>query len=206
MSEPSPKPLTRLWGPAVGLGVLLVVILALAVGGLAPAFLVMAGLALAGAIFLLYSSIMNLTGEAEMTLDEALALVAPSREEERKRAVLRALKDLEYERSVGKIGEADYAELTSRYREEAKRLLHAVDEARADQLAAAEVLAERHLQAARQRALEMAQARDDDDDDDDDDDRDDDDRDDDDRDDDDDDDDRDDRDDRDDDDAPAEKS
>jgi hypothetical protein len=138
------------------LGALTVVLTALIFGGLATAFLTMAGLTLAVAIFLLYSSIINLAGQTEMTLEEALALVAPSREEERKRAVLRALKDLEYERSVGKIGEDDYAELTSRYREEAKQLLRAVEDARADQLALAESLAERYLAQARQAALEAA--------------------------------------------------
>ena len=43
-------------------------------------------------------------------------------------AVLQALKDLEFERSVGKIAEADYEEIVGRYRAEAKRLLRAVDE------------------------------------------------------------------------------
>jgi hypothetical protein len=41
--------------------------------------------------------------------------------------VLRALKDLEYERAVGKINDADYASLAEHYRNEAKRLLRAVD-------------------------------------------------------------------------------
>jgi hypothetical protein len=55
-------------------------------------------------------------------------LGAPSAEEEQKRSVLRALKDLEYERAVGKINDADYASLAEHYRNEAKRLLRAVDE------------------------------------------------------------------------------
>jgi len=41
--------------------------------------------------------------------------------------VLRALKDLEFERSVGKIGEDDYAELSARYRADAKRLMQLID-------------------------------------------------------------------------------
>jgi hypothetical protein len=56
-----------------------------------------------------------------------LTLGQPSAEEEQKRAVLRALKDLEYERSVGKISDHDYADLSARYREDAKRLIQAVD-------------------------------------------------------------------------------
>ena len=46
-----------------------------------------------------------------------------------KRAVLRALKDLEYERSVGKISPEDYAELSAKYRAEAKRLMQTLDDA-----------------------------------------------------------------------------
>ena len=159
MSEPSSQQSARIWSAAVALAVSAIVLAVLTRGGLATAVLVMAGVALVGAIFLLYSSIMNLTGEAEMTLDEALTLVAPSREEERKRSVLRALKDLEYERSVGKISNDDYVELVARYREEARRLLRAVEEAQADQLAAAEALADEYLDQAR-RAQLAAAARD----------------------------------------------
>ncbi len=53
---------------------------------------------------------------------------APSKVEEEKRAVLRALKDLEYERGVGKLSPEDYAELSSKYRAEAKRLIQSLDE------------------------------------------------------------------------------
>jgi hypothetical protein len=67
---------------------------------------------------------------------------APSKVEEEKRAVLRALKDLEYERGVGKISPEDYAELSARYRAEAKRLIQAVDET----LAPARAEVERALQ------------------------------------------------------------
>ncbi len=95
--------------------------------GLSFGLLTIAALMLLATIWLVWSSVQSLTGEAEMSLDEALALAAPSAEEERKRAVLRALKDLEYERSVGKIGDEDYAELTARYRGEAKALLRALE-------------------------------------------------------------------------------
>ena len=73
-------------------------------------------------------SVQGLSGDSPLTLDEALTLGQPSVEEEQKRAVLRALKDLEYERSVGKISDQDYYELSARYREEAKRLIERVDE------------------------------------------------------------------------------
>ncbi|HKQ70667.1 MAG TPA: hypothetical protein VJT73_15080, partial [Polyangiaceae bacterium] len=92
------------------------------------AILVMAGGVLLGVIAILWASVRTLSGDSPITLEEALALGAPSAAEEQKRAVLQALKDLEYERSVGKIGEADYADLLHRYRTQAKRLLRAVDE------------------------------------------------------------------------------
>jgi hypothetical protein len=70
-----------------------------------------------------------LTGSASLGFEEALGMGAPSKAEEEKRAVLRALKDLEYERSVGKISPEDYAELSAKYRAEAKRLIQTLDEA-----------------------------------------------------------------------------
>jgi hypothetical protein len=82
----------------------------------------------------------GLAGETPLTLDEALSLGAPSAEEEQKQAVLRALKDLEFERSVGKITEDDYRELSQRYRSEAKALLLLVDRDLAPSLKKAEAL------------------------------------------------------------------
>lgn len=107
------------------------VVLALAVGlslGLGPALLVLAGGVLLGVVLLLWSSLGRLTGESPLTLEEAIGLGAPSAEEERKRAILRALKDLEFERSVGKISDEDYAELSTRYRSDAKALLRVIEE------------------------------------------------------------------------------
>lgn len=95
--------------------------------GVEISLLVIAAGALAGVIALLWASVQSLTGESPITLEEAITLGAPSAEEEQKRAVLRALKDLEFERSVGKISEEDYAELSARYRSEAKRLIQALD-------------------------------------------------------------------------------
>lgn len=111
----------------------LVVLSAALVGsklGLGAALLLLAGASLVLAIALLWSSVQSLTGDAPMTLEEALRLGAPSAEDERKQAVLRALKDLQYERSVGKLSEDDYALLSARYSQEAKELLRSLDESR----------------------------------------------------------------------------
>jgi hypothetical protein len=90
--------------------------------------LTLAAAALLLVIWLLWSSVQALAGESELTFEEAFSLGTRSAEEEQKRAVLRALKDLEYERSVGKIGEDDYHEYAARYRAEAKRLIQTLDE------------------------------------------------------------------------------
>ncbi|HOU90542.1 MAG TPA: zinc ribbon domain-containing protein [Polyangiaceae bacterium] len=113
--------------------------------GLPAALLVLSGVALTGAVFLGYSSLVALTGEVDLTLEEALTLVAPSAEEEQKRSILRALKDLQYELAVGKISPEDHAALTARYRDEARGLLQIVNELQADQLARAERRIREHL-------------------------------------------------------------
>src|SRR3954454_13964445 len=90
--------------------------------------LTLAAAALLLVIWLLWSSVQALAGESELTFEEAFSFGARSAEEEQKRAVLRALKDLEYERSVGKISEEDYHEYAARYRAEAKRLIQNLNE------------------------------------------------------------------------------
>src|SRR6187402_2578583 len=90
--------------------------------------LTLAAAALLLVIWLLWSSVQALAGESPLTFEEAFSLGTRSAEEEQKRAVLRALKDLEYERSVGKISEDDYHEYSVRYRAEAKRLIQSLDE------------------------------------------------------------------------------
>jgi ribosomal protein L40E len=84
---------------------------------------VLAGGALVAAIAALWSSLRALFGERPMSADEAFAFAAPTGEDEQKRAVLRALQDLDYERNVGKISEEDYCRLRDRHRAEASRLL-----------------------------------------------------------------------------------
>jgi hypothetical protein len=120
-------------------------IVAAFVVGIEIALLIVAGGALIGVVALLWASVQSLTGEAPLTLEEALGLGAPSAEEEQKRAVLRALKDLEFERGVGKISEEDYADLSARYREEAKRLMQALDQSSEPERARVDKLVEERL-------------------------------------------------------------
>jgi hypothetical protein len=95
----------------------------------APAVvLVLAGGALIGVIAIFWASIRTLVGETPLSGADAYAFGAPRGEEEQKRAVLRALKDLEFEHGIGKISEEDYQALVAQYRAEAKRLLRLLDE------------------------------------------------------------------------------
>ena len=134
--------------------------------GVELSLLVVAAGALAGVIALLWASVQSLTGESPLTLEEALTLGAPSVEEEQKRAVLRALKDLEFERGVGKISEEDYVELSARYRAEAKRLMQLLDagsepeRARAEKALRERIVktAEAEAKAAEQAAVDAAEA------------------------------------------------
>ena len=118
--------------------VLLTAISAGRIFGVGTGLLVVAGGVLLAVITLFWQSLQNLTGETQLSLEEALSLAAPTAAEEQKRAVLRALKDLEYERSVGKISEGDYLELSSNYRAEAKRLIASLDDALEPKLKRAE--------------------------------------------------------------------
>src|SRR5882672_1354456 len=120
--------IVRLVGFALPIGTVLVALGVASLYGVGTAILILAGGVLLGVVAIMWASVRTLSGDAPITLEEAIALGAPSAVEEQKRAVLQALKDLEYERSVGKIAETDYEELLHRYRADAKRLLRAVDE------------------------------------------------------------------------------
>ncbi len=122
-----PRVLTRIW---LG-GFAFTVVLAVAVGwffGPAPAMLVFVGAVFVAVISLFWSSIRTALGETPLAGADAFAIGAPRQEEEQKRAVLRALKDLEFERTVGKISEEDHRALVTQYRAQAKTLLRRIDE------------------------------------------------------------------------------
>ena len=96
--------------------------------GAGGAIVVLAGGALVAGIAMFWASLRVLVGEAPLLAGDAYAIGAPTTEQEQKIAVVRALKDLEFERSVGKISEGDYVALIARYRVDAKRLLRILDE------------------------------------------------------------------------------
>jgi hypothetical protein len=116
--------------------------------GVGPGILVLAAGGLVGVITLLWASLRTLGGDAPLA--EGLVEAAATRETgsdvaERKRRVLRALKDLELEHSVGKIDDEDYAEISGRYREQAKGILREMDVQVEPMRPKAEALVRAHL-------------------------------------------------------------
>lgn len=106
---------------------------AIAVGvlfSIGPAILVAVGGAILGCVMLLWGSVRTLTGDAPLgpALASASILERASDLHERKRRVLRALKDLEHEHSVGKIDDEDFERLSDQYRNEAKDVLRLIDD------------------------------------------------------------------------------
>ena len=123
--------------------------------GLAPALLVLAGTALLGTIGFFWASLRTLSGDAPLPEGVAAhALVTRTLAPERKRETLRALKDLEFEHSIGKIDDADYLELSTRYRAIAKSLMREMDETLAPRRERAEEMVTAHL--ARKKLLPVA--------------------------------------------------
>jgi hypothetical protein len=116
-------------------GFLMTIVLTAVVGsffGVAPAVLVLVAATFIAVISLFWSSVRTALGETPLAGADAFAIGAPRQEEEQKRAVLRALKDLEFERTVGKISEEDHRALVAQYRAQAKALLRRIDELSAD--------------------------------------------------------------------------
>ncbi len=124
---------------------LLAVIAAGVVSGIELAFLIAAAGVVVLVIVLMWTSVQSLTGSASLGFEEALGMGAPSKVEEQKRSVLRALKDLEFERSVGKISAEDYSELSAKYRAEAKRLMQTLDDSQGPARAQVEALLAKRL-------------------------------------------------------------
>lgn len=91
-------------------------------------FLVVTGAALVLALAALFRSLRAaFGGEPGWWLDSTFDEPDPTALVEEKRALLRAIKDLEYERAMGKISEADYQRLDAAYRARAKQVLAELD-------------------------------------------------------------------------------
>ena len=149
----------RALGRAVGFGLPVAAVLgAIVVGFVASvssAILVLAAGALLGAIALLWASVRTLTGDAPLSAQlESLTgtRLGVDQLAERKRRVLRALKDLEADHAIGKIDDEDFATVTARYREEAKEVMREMDLEVAPLREKAEQIAREYLDGQRQDA------------------------------------------------------
>jgi len=127
-------------GGAIGTGLLV---------GLGPAILVLAAGTLLSTIALLWASLRTLSGDAPLPTDlENIAVRSRKVDNlgEQKRRVLRALKDLELEHSVGKIDDKDFASLGDRFRADAKALMREMDGQIDPLREEAERLVQKHLE------------------------------------------------------------
>lgn len=87
-------------------------------------FLVLAGAAMSAALAALWNSLRVLLGGGpRVAIESVHELPEHAQLLEEKNALLRAIKDLEYERAVGKIGEDDFRRLDAAYRARAKCVL-----------------------------------------------------------------------------------
>ena len=141
----------RRLGRFVSIG-LPVVTLASAIGvgafaSVGSGLLVAAAGTLLGTIAFLWASLRTLSGDAPLPfgLEENAMRDEVDVLAEQKRRALRALKDLENERALGRIDEADYEVVQASYRTEAKEVMRRMDERAAPSRADAERLARAYL-------------------------------------------------------------
>ncbi|MEO7096533.1 MAG: zinc ribbon domain-containing protein [Polyangiales bacterium] len=136
----------RRWGLPIGVvAIFAVVVMVMSLVGVGPAILVLAATALLVVIGFLFRAVQAIAEPDEG--DDTREELPPTLAEEQKRAALRALKELEFEKSVGNISPEDYAVIVGRYREEAKRAMRAVDDERKAMRERAEKLAKKAIRA-----------------------------------------------------------
>lgn len=146
-AEAAPNPLAR-FAPMgfAALGAIMLVIFGRSFLDASMGVLAAVAVVMLLAIFALWNSIRMLTGEMAVPEDMAAAeLRRTVPRAEKKRSILRALKDLENEHALGKIDDEDFKVVAGRYREEAKNLLRELDTEVAVYLPKAEALIQKHL-------------------------------------------------------------
>jgi hypothetical protein len=92
-------------------------------------FMAASALALLAAISFLWSSLRTLLGgEHDLYLEQSVAVRRRMELLDEKDAVLKSLKDLEFERDVGKVSDEDFKRLDAEFRQRAKRILRSLDD------------------------------------------------------------------------------
>jgi hypothetical protein len=147
--EEAERRLGRVVALAAPLTTVVVAIIVGAVLSLGQALLVLAAGALFGTVAFLWASLRTLGGQAPLAegFDQLSRrrIESPEGPAERKRKALRALKDLAFEHEVGKLDDADYAELSAHYRDEAKAVMREIDDDATPQRERAEEVARAYL-------------------------------------------------------------
>lgn len=154
-SSPSPGLDEAKLGRALALGIPLVAIVLAALVGIlmnaATAILVLIGAGMLGVIAILWASIRVLSGDAPLP-PELEALEGATRTVDalaaRKKMLIRAIKDLENERDLGKLEAADFDQISETYRYQLKTVLKEMDASLAPHRERAEQIAREHLQKA----------------------------------------------------------
>lgn len=92
-------------------------------------FMALSALALLAAVSFIWASLRTLLGgEHDLYLEQSVAVRTRMELLDEKETVLKSLKDLEFEREVGKLSEDDFARLDAEFRKRAKRILRALDD------------------------------------------------------------------------------
>lgn len=95
-----------------------------------PEYLILLSLvcfAAGGVTLAVYRTLLPLAGRDRLLRGETLSHRARAEMEREKQLVLRSIKELEFDRAMGKLAESDFAELTARLRARALRLMQQLD-------------------------------------------------------------------------------
>jgi hypothetical protein len=92
-------------------------------------FMALSAIALLVCISFLWASLRGLLGgEHELYVEQSGAVRKRAELLEEKESVLKSLKDLEFEREVGKLSEEDFRRLDAEFRQRAKQILRALED------------------------------------------------------------------------------
>ncbi len=116
--------------PAVGVAVVLVVAVPLGILRGAPTVVLWIAFALLASAVLIFWEAMRTALDPAASGDEIDAddEGVPAELDARKKAALQALRDIEFERSIGRLSDEDFKGLEKKYRDEARAAMRAIDE------------------------------------------------------------------------------
>ena len=129
----APRPIMRVVRAAVGLAVVAGWAAYLVFGlrarfGVSAVMLFLTGAALLWSVLWLYRSLAALATDPPVTATARVGGGARRELERDKRNLLKAIKELEFDHSMGKLSDADFSDLSARYRASAVAVLRRLDE------------------------------------------------------------------------------